>query len=91
MNIHKEDDTIAILADEVKCYIVETNGNMALTSPDTDCTWEYQAYDNFYIHSGAEEFISYNTIAPDGRIIEVNRFLAVHKNPGIRRTNGTRG
>ena len=91
MNIHKENDTIAILTDDVRCYMVLTDGTLALMKPDSDCTYEYQSYDNFYIHSGYEEFISYMTIAPDGRLIEVNRFIAVHKNPGIKRSNGTRG
>lgn len=95
MNIFKEFDKISIIIQEgkkksIKNYIIDMKGLLNET-PDNNEGHALTAYDNFYIHSGQEEFISYNTIAPDGRVIEVNRFIALHKNPGIRRLDGTHG
>ena len=75
-----------------KTYQVQLDGTLqSFDLAKADEISIYGAHDNFYIHSGQEEFISYNTIAPDGRIIEVNRFIAINKNPGIRSTNGRKG
>lgn len=91
MNIHKEEDIICIEPTN-KCWEVRPDGTLTLFPiEEADKIYTYKAHDNFYIHSGQEEYISYMTVAPDGRLIEVNRFLAIHKNPGIKRTNGTKG
>lgn len=92
MNIHKENDLIAILTeDDIKGYHIQMDGSMKSVNTTFDFEFEYKAYDNFYIHSGQEEYISYMTVAPDGRLIEVNRFIALHKNLGIQRVDGTKG
>jgi hypothetical protein len=95
MNIHKEYDKITIVIREnniwsTKSYNIDMKGILNETPDDFEGI-RMTAYDNFYIHSGQEEFISYNTIAPDGRVIEVNRFIALHKNQGIKRVDGSRG
>ncbi len=92
MNIHKEDDFIWITPND-KIWKIELDGSLALADKDDidDQVAIYKAHDNFYIHSGQEEWITYNTVAPDGRILEVNKFKAVFPNPGIKRVNGTKG
>ena len=93
MNIHKEYDIFTIFVKnphKESTYIVDMKGQLSELEVNPQGI-VYTAYDNFYIHSGQEEFISYNTIAPDGRVIEVNRFIALHKNPGIKRVDGSRG
>ena len=87
MNIHKENDIIKI---QDKLYKLNMTGDLCLIHDDA-CMLddnEYKAHDNFYIHSGYNETITYNTVAPDGRVIVVNTFNAEHHNQGILRDNG---
>jgi len=91
LNIHKEYDIIWIEPNK-KVWEIQLDGSLSPYDPeDTNELTVYKAHDNFYIHSGQEEWITYNTIAPDGRILEVNKFKAVFPNPGIKRVNGTKG
>jgi len=92
MNVLTENNSIVVLADEMHFYNIETDGS--ITNADQvreENSFEYYPFDNFYVHSGASEMITYNTIGQEGQIIEVNRFKAVNPNPGIKRVNGTKG
>lgn len=96
MSIHKEDDTIVTFDSKSveTIHKVCLDGSLEKLDIPFKKLKSFTGYPpgiNFYIHSGQEEFISYNTVTPDGRVLEVNRFLAVNKNPGIKRNNGTRG
>lgn len=91
MNVLKEDDEIAILEPVLKFYKVQLDGSLKEIGIDNGIAFEYYPFDNFYIHSGASECITYNTIGQEGQVIQVNKFDAVHKNVGIKRVNGTRG
>ena len=90
MNIHKEGDIIWIEPND-RVWEIQPDGTLNIFDPeDTSILTVYKAHADFYIHSGQEEFISYNTVAPDGRILEVNRFKAVFPNPGIKRVDSKR-
>jgi hypothetical protein len=93
LNVHKEEDIICILKEKdthATIYKILIDGTM-IEIDALKYDQLYRPYENFYIHSGQEEYISYMTVAPDGRLIEVNRFIAIHKNPGIQRVDGTKG
>lgn len=94
MNIFNETNYIDVEIEgqkELLIYKIHRDGTLERDMTPKEIKNHLKEYDNFYVHSGAQECIIYYTIGKGGSILEVNRFNALHKNVGIKRNDGTRG